>query len=325
MRRREFITLFGGAAATWPLAARAQQPTMPVVGFVRSTTRVDSTNFATAFREGLKETGYVEGQNVAIEYRYAENDRDRLPPLIADLIQRPVNVIFANVAAAVVAKAATTTIPIVFVTGTDPIQEGLVTSISRPTANVTGVVFFAGALVTKRLELLRQLVPKVATIAMLVNPNSLETETERKDVQAAAQAVGQQLLFLDVGSDHDIETAFATLVQRGVGAVLVGAGPFLTSHRTQLVALAAQHAMPTFYSLREYVEAGGLVSYGTSITDAHRQAGIYAGRILKGEKPGDLPVMQSTKFEFVINLKTAKTLGLAVPPSLLALADGVIE
>jgi putative tryptophan/tyrosine transport system substrate-binding protein len=324
MRRREFIRLVS-ATAFAPFAARAQQPAMPVVGFIRSTTRIDSTNFATAFRQGLKETGHVEGQSVAIEYRYADNDRGRVPALIADLISLPVGVIVANVNAAVPAKAATTTIPIVFVTGTDPIQEGLVTSISRPGGNVTGVAFFSGGLGTKRLELLRQLVPKATTIAMLVNPNSLETETERKEVQAAVQVTGQQLFFLDVSSDRDIETAFATLAQRGAGAVLIGAGPFLSSHREQLVALAAQHAMPAFYSLREFVVAGGLMSYGTSITDAYRQAGIYTGRILKGEKPGDLPVMQSTKFEFVINLKTAKALGLSVPPSLLALADEVIE
>lgn len=325
MRRRDFFALLGGAAATRPLAARAQQPAMPVIGFVRSTTRIDSTDFVTAFRQGLKETGYVEGQNVAIEYRYAENDRNRLPPLLADLIHRPVSVIVANIIAAMPAKAATTTIPIVFVSGTDPIQEGLVTSINRPGGNITGVVFFAGALGTKRLELLDQFVPKATMIAMLVNPNSAETETERKDVQRAAQVIGRQLLVVDVSSDHDIETAFATLAERGVGAVLVGAGPFLASRRELLVALAAQHAIPAFYNLREFVAAGGLMSYGTSITDAYRQAGVYAGRILKGDKPGDLPVMQSTKFEFVINLKTAKALGLTVPPPLLALADEVIE
>jgi putative tryptophan/tyrosine transport system substrate-binding protein len=241
------------------------------------------------------------------------------------LIRRPVAVIVANIIAAVLAKAATTTVPIVFVTGSDPVQEGIITSFNRPGNNVTGVFFFAGELGTKRLELFSQLLPKATTIAVLVNPDSRETEAERKDLEAAANAIGQQLLFLEVGSDRDIEAAFRTLTQRGAGALLVGTGPFLASHRQQLVTLAAQHAIPAFYSLREYVVAGGLMSYGTSITDAYRQAGIYAGRILDGENPGDLPVVRSTKFEFVINLKTAKMLGLTVPPSLLALADEVIE
>ncbi len=325
MRRRDVITLLGNVTAGWPLTARAQQSTVPVVGFLRSTSLADSTVYVTAFRQGLKEIGYVEGQNVAIEYRYADNHRDSLPALVADLIRRPVDVIAANVNAALAAKAATTTVPIVFVTGADPVQAGLVTSINRPGENVTGIVFFAGLLGTKRLELVRQLVPSAATIAMLTTPKSPETVIERKDVQTAAKAIGQELLLVDVSSDQDVESAFKTLAQRGVGAVLIGAGSFLTSHRKQLVALAAEYRIPAFYALREFVAAGGLVSYGTSITDAYRQAGIYTGRILKGEKPGDLPVMQSTKFEFVINLKTAKALGLAVPPSLLALADEVIE
>ncbi len=323
--RREFIAALGGAAVAWPFAAGAQQPGMPVVGFLRSTSAADSTQFVTAFHQGLKEAGFVEGQNVAIEYRWAENQLDRLPALVADLVRLPVAVIVVNAPAAHVAKGATTTVPIVFVTGSDPVRDALVASLNRPGGNVTGVVFFSEVLGAKRLELLRQLVPKATTIGVLVNPNSPETEAERKDVQAAAQAIGQQLIILDVSSDHDIETAFATLAQRGAGALLVGSGPFLTSHREQLVALAARHALPATYSLREFVMAGGLMSYGTSITDAYRQVGIYTGRILKGEKPADLPVMQSTKFDFEINLKTAKTLGLTVPQSLLVAADELIE
>ncbi len=274
MKRREFITLLGGAAVAWPLAARAQQPVMPVVGFLRSATLADVQQWVTAFRQGLKEAGVVEGRNVAIEFRSADNHPDRLPALVADLIRQPVAVIVGNTDSAVAAKAATTTVPIVFATGSDPV------------------------------------------------PN---TEADRRDVQVAAQAIGQQLVIFDVSSDRDIETAFATLVQRGAGALLVGSGGFLNSNRERIVALADRHVLPASFSQREGVVAGGLMSYGTSITDAYRQVGIYAGRILKGEKPADLPVMQSTKFEFVLNLKTAKTLGLAIPDKLLALADEVIE
>ena len=286
MQRRAFITLLGGAAAEWPLATRAQQPTMPVVGFLRSTSLADSAHFVTSFRQGLKEAGFVEPQNVAIEFRYAEGRGDRLPELVADLIHKPAAVIVANNPSAVVAKAATTTVPIIFITGSDPVRDGLVASLGRPGGNITGVVFIVSELGTKRLELLRQLVPNATSIGVLVNPNTPETEAERKDLLAASFKIGQQLIGLDVGSDRDIENAFATLVQRGAGAALIGAGPFLTSHRQQLVALAARSKLPTMYPLREYISAGGLISYGASITEAYRQAGVYAGQILKGGEAG---------------------------------------
>jgi putative ABC transport system substrate-binding protein len=325
MRRREFITLLGGAAAVWPLGARAQQVAMPVIGFLRSASLADATHLVTAFRQGLREAGFVEGQNVAVEYRSGENDRDRLAAAVTDLIRRPVAVIVGNVIASVAAKAATTTVPIVFATGRDPVQDGLVTSLNRPGGNVTGVSFFSSQLGAKRLNLLRQVVPSATTIAVLVGPESSATVAERRDVQASAQAVGQQLVIVDVGSDRDFEAAFATFVQRGARALYVVGGAFIFSYREQLIALAARHGLPASYDQRDFVTAGGLMSYGASITGAYRQAGIYAGRILKGEKPGDLPVMQSTTFEFVINLKTAKALGLEFHPQLLATADEVIE
>jgi len=325
MKRRDFITLVGGAVATWPLAARAQQPAMPAIGLLRSSTAAGATHLVAAFRQGLKEAGFIEGQNVAIEYRYAGDRLDRLHGLAADLVRRPVAVIFTNTPAALAAKAATATVPIVFAIGGDPVRAGLVANLNRPGGNVTGVVFFFAMLGPKRLELLHQLVPRATTIAMLVGPDSPAIEQERKDVQAAAQAIGLQLVIADVGNQRDIETAFATFVQRGAGALLIGAGAFLNSNRERVVALAAHHGLPTLFAQREAALAGGLASYGPSITDAYRQAGIYAGRILKGEKPGDLPVMQSSKFELVINRKTAKALGLEVPANLLFTADEVVE
>ena len=279
-----------------------------------------------AFRVGLKEAGFVEGQNVTVVYLSAEDQPDRLRALVADLLRRPATVIAGNTAAMLTAKAATDTIPIVFTGGSDPVKQGLVASLNRPGGNVAGASFFSGVLATKRLELLRQLVPKATTIGVLVHPNSNpQTEAERTDVQTAARSFGMQLHVIDVSSDRDIKSAFATFLQRGAGALLVGSGPFLNDRRQPIVALAAGHALPASYPLREFAVSGGLMSYGTSITDAYRQAGIYVGRILKGEKPADLPVIQSTKFEFVLNLKTAKALGLEVSDRVLALADEVIE
>src|SRR5215510_647715 len=325
MRRREFITLLGGIAAVWPIAVRAQQSTIPVIGFLRSTPINISLSFLAAFRQGLKESGFNEGQNVTIEIRSADNQIDRLPALADELVRRPVNVIVTNVLAALAAKNATTAVPIVFVTGSDPVKDGLVSSLNRPGGNVTGVSFVSGALATKRFEILRQLAPNAKTVAMLVQLDADESVLEQRQVQAAARATGQQLIVFDVNSTADIESAFAAMATRGAGALYVGTGPFTTSHREQLTELAARNAIPTMYALREFVAVGGLMSYGASATDAYRQAGIYAARILRGEKPADLPVMQSTKFDFVINLKAAKALGLTVPPSLIALADEVVE
>src|SRR5262245_50939009 len=296
MRRREFITLLGGAAATWPLAARAQQPPVPVVGFVRSTSLAPFETLVAGFRQGLRETGFVEGENIAVDYRYADDVAERLPTLVGDLIRRPVRVMVASHAAASVAVRSSNTVPIVFVTGGDPVRDGLVTSLNRPGGNVTGIVFFGSVLGAKRLDLLRQLVPTATTIGVLTNPGLPNTEAERRDVEAAALATGQQLVTVEVGSDREIEAAFPVFLQRGAGALFVGSGPLLNSRRERLVALAAQHALPATYALREYAIAGGLMTYGASQSDAYRQAGVYSGRILKGDKPGDLPVIQSSKF-----------------------------
>jgi putative ABC transport system substrate-binding protein len=322
--RREFITLLGSAAASWPLAAHAQQPSMPVIGFMRSTSLAPFESLATAFRQGLNEAGFVEGRNVAVEYRYADNQEDRLPALLAELSRRSVTVMVANNASAL-AAIPIMTVPIVFVTGGDPVKDGLVSSLNRPGRNVTGVVFFSSALGAKRFDLLRQLVPPATTIAVLVNPTLPNTEAEYREVQAAAQAIGQQLVIVEARNDREVEAAFALFTQRGAGALFVGAGPFFNARREHVVALADRHRLPASYGLREHAVAGGLMSYGASQSEAYRQAGIYAGRILKGEKPGDLPVMRSTKVDFVINLKTAKMLGLDIPPTLLALANEVIE
>ena len=326
MKRRDFITLLGGAAA-WPLAARAQQPaTVPVVGFLRNTPSASFEYTVAAFRRGLSEMGFVDGGNVAIQQRWAEGRDDRLPALLADLISLNATVIAANDPAARAAKAAGTTVPVVFATGSDPVRDGLVASLSRPGGNFTGVVFISSDLATKRLDVLRQLVPRATTVAMLIGPSTLsEVVAERTDVEKAARTFGQDLIIAGATSGGEIEAAFATFIERRAGALFVGTGSFTNSHREAIVALAARHAIPAIYSLRESASIGGLISYGTSITDAYRQAGIYVGRILKGEKPADLPVAQSTKFELVLNLKTAKELGLDVPLSLMIRADEMIE
>jgi putative ABC transport system substrate-binding protein len=324
MKRREFITLLGGAAS-WPLAARAQQPAMPVIGHLHSASPNTWAPFVTAFRDGLNEVGYVEGQNVAIDFRWAENRDDRLPALAADLVRRQVAVIVANTPGALAAKAATTTIPIVFSSGSDPVKLGLVASFSRPGGNVTGVSFMSVDLAAKQLGLLRELRPGAARIGLLVDPKWPLTEPFVSQVRAAASTMGQQIEVLYVSSDREIETAFTTLVQHGAGALHVGVGVFLTSQRERIVALAARHRIPLIAPYRDFPAVGGLMSYGTNIPNLYRQAAMYTTRILKGEKPGDLPVMLPTKFELVINVKTAKTLGIEIPDRMLALADEVME
>jgi putative ABC transport system substrate-binding protein len=326
MQRRAFITLLGAAAA-WPLAARARQSAMPVVGLLNVASRETDASGTAAFLQGLQEAGFVEGRNLAIDYRSAEFRNDRMPALAAALVQRKVNVIAAigGPATAIAARAATATIPIVFATGGDPVKLGIVASLNRPGANMTGVSFLTNALGAKRLEMLRTLVPTAAAIGLLVDRTNPNTEAETTDILAAARALGLKLLIMQASTEGELDAAFASLVQQRADALIVASQAFFTGRRDQLLALAQRQALPTIYHRRDLVAAGGLMSYGTDISDAFRQAGVYAGRILKGEKPADLPVMQSTRFELVINLKTAKTLGLAVPPSLLAVADEVIE
>jgi putative tryptophan/tyrosine transport system substrate-binding protein len=326
MRRRAFIAGLGSAAA-WPLVARAQQPARPVVGYVTTMSANRNTHLPLAFRTGLKENGFIEGENIAIEYRWADGHLERLPSLIADLVRRRVAVIFATGGdvPALIAKGSTTTIPIVFLTGDDPVRSGLVASLNRPGGNATGATVIAGMLGAKRMALLRELAPKTRALGLLVNPNNPNSEPETADVQAAVQAIGGQVQVLQAGNSEEIEAAFVALERAKLDGLLVNPDPIFLPRRDQLVALAARHAVPTVYYAREYVESGGLTSYGASFTWLYRQGGIYVARILKGEKPADLPVMQPTKFELVINLTTAKALGLTVPETLLATADEVIQ
>jgi putative ABC transport system substrate-binding protein len=327
LQRREFITLLGGAAAAWPIAARAQQAAIPTIGYLSTRSPGEAKYTTDAFTQGLNESGYVEGRNLAIEFRWAELQYDRLPALASDLVRRQVAVIGAvgGAHSGLAAKAATSTIPFVFVSAGDPVTFGLVTSLNRPGGNVTGISMITVALASKRLELLHELVPAPAVIAMLVNPTSPYAESETKDVMASARALGRQVHVLNASTGQEIDSAFTTLVQQGAGALLVSGDPFFDSQRDRLIVLAAHYAVPAIYQWREFATIGGLMSYGTSILDAYRRSGIYVGKILKGAKPTDLPVMQPTKFEFVINLKTSKALGIEIPSKLLTFADEVIE
>jgi putative ABC transport system substrate-binding protein len=326
MRRRDFITLIGGAAA-WPLAAPAQQPTMPVIGYLSVGAPEPSAHIVAAFRNGLSETGYVEGQNVAIEYRWANNNIAQLPELATDLVRRRVAVIVtpASTPATLAAKAATTTIPIVFSAGADPVKLGLVASLNRPGGNITGITGMTVEVGAKRIELLHELLPIAARFALLVNPSNPLTEALVVETQAAAGAIGLQIEVLSAGTNPEIDTAFAKLVQKRVDALSIAPDALFINRRVHLATLAVHHGVPAIYPYREDAEAGGLMSYGPSITDVNRQVGLYTGRVLKGAKPADLPVMRSAKFEFVINLQTARTIGVVVPPMLLARADEVIE
>jgi putative tryptophan/tyrosine transport system substrate-binding protein len=327
VRRRKFVFGLGGAALTWPLATQAQRPAMLVIGFLHSGSPDGYAPMVTAFRQGLQETGHIEGQNVAIEYRWAEGHYDRLPAMAADLIRHPLAVLVATGGAisGLVAKSATTTTPIVFISGTDPVKLGLVASLNRPEGNVTGVNVLTSELVIKRLELLRDLIPNAKLIAVLANPINFATPTNLQDLQAAARALGLQLLVRNASQERDIDAAFAAVVAQRASALLISPDPFFFSRRDHIVALAARDAVPAMYEWHEFAAAGGLISYGANLGDAYRLVGVYAGRILNGAKPSDLPVQQSTKVELVINLKTAKALGLTIPPTLLARADEVIE
>ena len=325
MKRRDFISLLGGAVAAWPLAARAQQAAMPVAGFLRSTPAEPFENLVVAFRQGLNETGFVEGQNVSVEQRWADNQLDRLPDLTADLVRRKAAVIVGNGPAVEAARSVTTTIPIVFVIGDDPVRRGLVTSLNRPGGNLTGLTFFGNRLSTKRLEMVLELVPGARVVAVLIDPNFSSSADELRELEEAGRTIERKIVAVKATNEREFGSAFARIVQAGAGALVLCGSPAFSSESRTLVALAARHAIPAIYDIRDYPAAGGLISCSASFTDAYRRAGVYAGRILKGAKPSELPVLQPTKFELVINLKTAKTLGLTVPLTLQAAADEVIE